>query len=244
MKSRECSKVDPHVQRNFKKVIQVWQARVFVSEQRKLAAARETIEISAASLALLTSQEFGVVVENFHLVPSMPTRKGKAPAIPTPRKWRASTLGDKQLAKQSRSSMASWKGTKAVVRRQEETPPVVGPSQEIIPIDPVEKVLPLGSVVLSDPKEVSSNEAPSNHQSAVESSSSSSPESESEVPVFPLCTVQPNYAPLPTPRVNSQEFIWLRKVLNYPISALHPTSYIEAAKEKTEGIAEVMRKDI
>ncbi|KAG6872521.1 hypothetical protein C0992_012143, partial [Termitomyces sp. T32_za158] len=56
--------------------------------------------------------------------------------------------------------------------------------------------------------------------------------------------VQPNYAPLPIPRVNGQEFIWLGKALDYPISALRPAQYIEAAKEKAAGMAEVMRKDM
>ncbi|KAG6881805.1 hypothetical protein C0992_000151, partial [Termitomyces sp. T32_za158] len=56
--------------------------------------------------------------------------------------------------------------------------------------------------------------------------------------------VQPNYAPLPTPRVNGQEFIWLRKALDYPISALRPAEYIEAAKEKAEGMTAVLRKDM
>ncbi|KAG6870311.1 hypothetical protein C0992_000417, partial [Termitomyces sp. T32_za158] len=56
--------------------------------------------------------------------------------------------------------------------------------------------------------------------------------------------VQPNYAPLPIPRVNRQEFIWLGKALDYPISALCPAEYIEAAKEKAEGMTAVLRKDM
>ncbi|KAG6881419.1 hypothetical protein C0992_001121, partial [Termitomyces sp. T32_za158] len=40
------------------------------------------------------------------------------------------------------------------------------------------------------------------------------------------------------------EFIWLGKALDYPISALRPAQYIEAAKEKAAGMAEVMRKDM
>ncbi|KAG6892254.1 hypothetical protein C0992_001221, partial [Termitomyces sp. T32_za158] len=56
--------------------------------------------------------------------------------------------------------------------------------------------------------------------------------------------VQPNYAPLPIPRVNGQEFIWLGKALDYPISALRPAEYIEAAKEKAEGMTAVLRKDM
>ncbi|KAG6882747.1 hypothetical protein C0992_010767, partial [Termitomyces sp. T32_za158] len=56
--------------------------------------------------------------------------------------------------------------------------------------------------------------------------------------------VQPNYVPLPTPCVNGQEFIWLRKALDYPISALCPAKYIEVAKEKAEGITAVLRKDM
>ncbi|KAG6874828.1 hypothetical protein C0992_006396 [Termitomyces sp. T32_za158] len=69
-------------------------------------------------------------------------------------------------------------------------------------------------------------------------------ESSSEVPAVPLCAVQPNYAPLPIPRVNGQEFLWLGKALDYPISALRPAQYIEVAKEKAAGMAEVMRKDM
>ncbi|KAG6879174.1 hypothetical protein C0992_004639 [Termitomyces sp. T32_za158] len=53
-----------------------------------------------------------------------------------------------------------------------------------------------------------------------------------------------NQEPLPTPHINGQEFLWLRKALDYPISALQPSRYIEAAREKAEGIAEVMRKDM
>ncbi|KAG6882096.1 hypothetical protein C0992_012913, partial [Termitomyces sp. T32_za158] len=56
--------------------------------------------------------------------------------------------------------------------------------------------------------------------------------------------VQPNYAPLPIPRVTGQEFIWLGKALDYPISALRPAEYIEAAKEKAEGMTAVLRKDM
>ncbi|KAG6881370.1 hypothetical protein C0992_001217, partial [Termitomyces sp. T32_za158] len=56
--------------------------------------------------------------------------------------------------------------------------------------------------------------------------------------------VQPNYVPLPIPHVNGQEFIWLGKALDYPISALCPANYIEVAKEKAEGITAVLRKDM
>ncbi|KAG6883870.1 hypothetical protein C0992_007576, partial [Termitomyces sp. T32_za158] len=56
--------------------------------------------------------------------------------------------------------------------------------------------------------------------------------------------VQPNYAPLPIPCIDGQEFLWLGKALDYPISALRPAQYIEVAKEKAAGMAEVMQKDM
>ncbi|KAG6893530.1 hypothetical protein C0992_009648, partial [Termitomyces sp. T32_za158] len=40
------------------------------------------------------------------------------------------------------------------------------------------------------------------------------------------------------------EFLWLGKTLDYPISALRPAQYIEAAKEKAAGMAAVMQKDM
>ncbi|KAG6894174.1 hypothetical protein C0992_007226 [Termitomyces sp. T32_za158] len=57
-------------------------------------------------------------------------------------------------------------------------------------------------------------------------------------------TVEPNWLPMPPPRVTRQEFLWLGQALDYPISALQPAQYIEAAREKVEGMAEVMRKDM
>ncbi|KAG6893211.1 hypothetical protein C0992_010856 [Termitomyces sp. T32_za158] len=115
-------------------------------------------------------------------------------------------------------------------------------SWQIIPVDPVESVLHPGGVVLSNLESLRGVEVLSNQEEAAESSDVS--ESLSEVPAVPLCAVQPNYAPLPIPRVNRQEFLWLGKALDYPISALRPTQYIEAAKEKAAGMAEVMRKDM
>ncbi|KAG6887914.1 hypothetical protein C0992_010222 [Termitomyces sp. T32_za158] len=117
-----------------------------------------------------------------------------------------------------------------------------GPSWQTIPVDPVESVLCPGGVVLSEPESPSVAAVQSEPEEAAESSNSS--ESSSEVPVVPLRAVQPNYVPLPTPCVNSQEFIWLGKALDYPISALRPAKYIEAAKEKVEGITAVLRKDM
>ncbi|KAG6874680.1 hypothetical protein C0992_006993 [Termitomyces sp. T32_za158] len=204
-KSRERGKVNPHVQRNFEKVVLVQRARAFMLEQRKLLAAGKAILISVASLALLTAQESGVVVDVHNLAPTTP------------------------------------KGVKTAPPR-EETPPVAGPSQQIIPVDPVEPVLCPGSVVLSEPESPSEAEVQSVHEEEAELSDSS--ESLSEVPAVPRQVVQPNYAPLPTPCVNGQEFIWLRKALDYPISALCPAEYIEAAKEKAEGMTAVLRKDM
>ncbi|KAG6887265.1 hypothetical protein C0992_013084 [Termitomyces sp. T32_za158] len=109
--------------------------------------------------------------------------------------------------------MASRKVAKTAPH-QEETPPVAGPSWQIIPVDPVKPVLCPGSVVLSD------LESPSGAK------------------------VQPNYVPLPTPCVDGQEFLWLGQALDYPISALCPSEYIEAAKEKAAGMAEVMQKNV
>ncbi|KAG6876395.1 hypothetical protein C0992_013108, partial [Termitomyces sp. T32_za158] len=208
-KSHKHGKVNPHVQRNFKKAVLVWRGRAFVLEQRKLSAAGKAVSISISSLALPTTQESGVIVDVVDLAP--PTPKGKAKTVSTPHKRRASTSGDEQPTKRLRSGTASQKGAKTVPC-WEETPPVAGPSWQIILVDPVEPVLCPGGVVLSEP------ESPSG--------------------------VQPNYAPLPTPCVNGQEFIWLGKALDYPISALCPAQYIEAAKEKAAGIAEVMRKDM
>ncbi|KAG6884492.1 hypothetical protein C0992_006240 [Termitomyces sp. T32_za158] len=141
------------------------------------------------------------------------------------------------------TSKASRKVAKAIPRR-EETPPVVGPSQQIIPVDLVELVLCPGGVVLSDPElpRPSGAEVQSDHEEAAESSDSL--ESSSEVLAVPRHAVQPNYVPLPTPCVNGQEFIWLRKALDYPISTLRPAKYIEVAKEKAEGMTTVLRKDM
>ncbi|KAG6885566.1 hypothetical protein C0992_005033 [Termitomyces sp. T32_za158] len=241
LKGSSCKrgKVNPHLQRNFEKVVLVRRARAFVLEQRKLLVAGKAISISISSLALPTAQESGYVVDMVDLAP--PTPKGKATAVSTPHKQRASTSGDKQPAKQSRSGTASRKGAKTVPC-WEETPPVASPSQQIIPVDPVEPVLHPGGVVLSEPELPSEAEVPSKHEEEAELSDVS--ESLSEVPAVPRRAVQPNYAPLPTPRVNGQEFLWLGKALDYSISALHPSKYIEAAKEKAAGIAEVMRKDM
>ncbi|KAG6886719.1 hypothetical protein C0992_002677 [Termitomyces sp. T32_za158] len=221
IKSCKHGKVDPHVQHNFEKAVLVWQARVFVLEQRKLSAAGETITISAASLALPTAQESGIMVENFALAPSMPKGKGKALAVPTPCKHQASTPTDKQPAKQSWSGMASQRGSKT----------------------PVEPVLCPGGIVLSDPELSSSSEAPHGYESDAKSASKSS-ESSPEVLAPLSCIVQPNWSPMPLSYVTGQEFLWLRKALDYPISTLHPTPYIETAREKAAEMAEVMHKDM
>ncbi|KAG6894351.1 hypothetical protein C0992_006482 [Termitomyces sp. T32_za158] len=214
-------------------------ARAFVLEQRKLSAAGKAISISVSSLALPTVQESGYVVDVVDLAPPTPKGKGKVPS--TPRKRRASTSEDERPAKRSRSGTASWKGAKTVPR-QEETPPVAGSSRQIIPVDSVESVLCPGAVVLSELESPSVAAVQSEPKEAAESSDLS--ESSSEVPAVPLHAVQPNYAPLPTPCVNGQEFIWLGKALDYPISALRPAEYIEAAKEKAEGMTAVLRKDM
>ncbi|KAG6875282.1 hypothetical protein C0992_004451 [Termitomyces sp. T32_za158] len=117
----------------------------------------------------------------------------------------------------------------------------MGPSWQIILIDLIAPVLHPGGVVLSDPKSLSEAKAQSDHELAAASSDSLE---SSEVLAVPLCAVQPNYVPLPTLCVDGQEFLWLRKVLDYPISALRPAQYIEAAKEKVAGMVEVMRKDM
>ncbi|KAG6895131.1 hypothetical protein C0992_003029 [Termitomyces sp. T32_za158] len=117
-----------------------------------------------------------------------------------------------------------------------------GSSQQIIPIDPIEPVLCPGSMVLSDLESPSGAEGQSNPEETVELSNSS--ESLLEVLAVPQHAVQPNYAPLPIPRVDRQEFLWLGKMLNYPISTLCPAQYIEAANEKVAGMAEVMWKDM
>ncbi|KAG6892952.1 hypothetical protein C0992_011781 [Termitomyces sp. T32_za158] len=97
-------------------------------------------------------------------------------------------------------------------------------------------------MVLSEPESPSEAEVQSEPEEEAESLDSS--ESPSKVPTVPLHVVQPNYAPLPTPHVNGQEFIWLGKALDYLISALRPAEYIEAAKEKAEGMTAVLRKDM
>ncbi|KAG6894015.1 hypothetical protein C0992_007837 [Termitomyces sp. T32_za158] len=103
-------------------------------------------------------------------------------------------------------------------------------------------VLCPGGVVLSEPESPSEAAVQSDPEEAAESSDLS--ESWSEVLAVPWRVVQPNYAPLPTPRVDSQEFLWLRKALDYPISALRPSEHIQAAKEKVAGMADVMRKNV
>ncbi|KAG6887167.1 hypothetical protein C0992_000350 [Termitomyces sp. T32_za158] len=181
----------------------------------------------------------GLIMDVVDLAP--PTPKGKAKATSTPHKQRASTAGNKPSAKQSRSGTASRKVAKTIPR-QEETPPVAGPSQQILPVNLVESVLRPGSMVLSEPESPSETEVQNDHEEVAKLSDLS--ESLSEVLAVPHRAVQPNYAPLPTPCVNGQEFIWLGKALDYPISALCPTEYIEAAKEKAEGITAVLRKDM
>ncbi|KAG6882372.1 hypothetical protein C0992_011879, partial [Termitomyces sp. T32_za158] len=183
-KTHEHRKVDPHVQRNFKKAVLVRRARVFVLEQRKLLAVRKAISIGISSLALLTTQESRYVVDVVDLAPPTPKGKGKAPSMP--RKQRASTSGDEQPAKRLRSGTASRKGAKTVPH-WEETPPVAGPSRQIIPVDPVESVLCPGGVVLSEPELPSVVAVQSEPEEAAESSNSS--ESSSEVPAVPLCAV-------------------------------------------------------
>ncbi|KAG6893714.1 hypothetical protein C0992_008930, partial [Termitomyces sp. T32_za158] len=173
--------------------------------------------------------------------PEPATPKGKAKAVSSPCKRLASPSSDLRPAKRSQSGTASRKAAKTVPRR-EETPLVAGPSRQVIPVNPVEPVLRPGGVVLSELESPSKAEGPSEPEEEAESSDAS--ESLSEVPAVSHCTVQPNYVPLPTPHVNSQEFIWLGKALDYPISALRPAEYIEAAKEKTEGITAVLRKDM
>ncbi|KAG6882253.1 hypothetical protein C0992_012321, partial [Termitomyces sp. T32_za158] len=193
-KSRERGKVDPHVQRNFEKAVLVRRARAFVVEQRKLSAAGKAISISVSSLALPTSQSPGYVVDVVDVAPSTPKGKGKAPS--TPRKRRASVSGDERPPKRSRSGTASWKGVKAAPC-QEETPPVAGPSRQIIPVDPVEPVLCPGGVVLSEPESPSEAEVSSEPEEEVESSDAS--ESPSEVPaVFrpPVSQVPFSFRPL------------------------------------------------
>ncbi|KAG6893472.1 hypothetical protein C0992_009841, partial [Termitomyces sp. T32_za158] len=238
-KSRERGKVDPHVQRNFEKAVLVRRAREFVIAQRALATSGGTTSLSASSLALPTAQESGIAVDVAAPAPATP--KGKAKVVSSPRKRLASPSSDSRPAKRSRSDTASRKGTKAAPRR-EGTPPVAGPSRQIIPVDPVEPVLRPGGVVLSDPESPSGVEVQSEPEEEAESSDSS--ESSPEVPAVFRPPVQPNYAPLPIPRVTGQEFIWLGKALDYPISALRPAEYIEAAKEKAEGMTAVLRKDM
>ncbi|KAG6879148.1 hypothetical protein C0992_004822 [Termitomyces sp. T32_za158] len=120
---------------------------------------------------------------------------------------------------------------------------MAGPSWQIIPVDPVEPVLCPGGVVLSDPESPSGAKVQSNNKEAAELSNLS--EASSVVLAVPLWTdVQPNWKPLPTPHVTGQKFLWLGRVLDYPISALQPAQYIEAAREKVEGMAEVMQKDM
>ncbi|KAG6883903.1 hypothetical protein C0992_007505 [Termitomyces sp. T32_za158] len=199
---------------NFEKAVLVRRAREFVIAQRTLATTGSTTSLSAASLALPTTQELGIAVDV--AVPEPATPKGKAKA----RYCKSESGQDRPLS-----------GT-----------PVAGPSRQIIPVDPVEPILRPGGVVLSELESLSGAEVPSEHEEEAESSDVS--ESPLEVPAVSRCVVQPNYAPLPIPRVDGQEFLWLGKTLDYPISALRPTQYIEAAKEKAAGMAEVMRKDM
>ncbi|KAG6892835.1 hypothetical protein C0992_012299, partial [Termitomyces sp. T32_za158] len=193
-KSRERSKVDPHVQRNFEKAVLVWRARAFVIEQRNMSAAGKAISISVSSLALPTAQELGVAVDVHDLAPTTPKGKGKATS--TPHKRRASASGDERPSKRSRSGTASRKGVKAAPRR-EETPPVAGPSRQIIPVDPVEPVLRPGGMVLSEPESPSEVEVSSEPKEEAELSDAS--ESPSEVPaVFrpPVSQVPFSFRPL------------------------------------------------
>ncbi|KAG6887132.1 hypothetical protein C0992_000533 [Termitomyces sp. T32_za158] len=97
-------------------------------------------------------------------------------------------------------------------------------------------------MVLFDLESPSRTKVQSNYEEVAELSDLS--ESSSEVLAVPLLVVQPNYTPLPTPHVHGQEFFWLGKALDYPISALQPAQYIEAAKEKAAGMVEVMQKDM
>ncbi|KAG6894981.1 hypothetical protein C0992_003656, partial [Termitomyces sp. T32_za158] len=188
-KSRERGKVDPHVQRNFEKAVLVRRAQAFVLEQRKLSAAGKAISISVSSLSLPTIQALGVVVDVNNLAPT--TSKGKGKAASMPCKQRASASGDERPAKRSRSGTASQKGVKTVPRR-EETPPVAGPSRQIIPVDPVEPVLYPGGVVLSELESPSGAKVQSEPEEVAELSDSS--ESLSEVPAVPLCAVSPVFS--------------------------------------------------
>ncbi|KAG6893509.1 hypothetical protein C0992_009720, partial [Termitomyces sp. T32_za158] len=156
-KSRKRGKVNPHVQRNFEKAVLVRRARAFVLEQRKLSAAGKAISISVSSLALPTMQAPGYVVDVVDVAPSTP--------------------------KAISERYCSRKGVKTAPRR-EEMPPVVGPSQQIIPVDPVEPVLCPGGVVLSEPESPSEAEVQSEPKEEAESSDSS--ESLSKVPTVPL----------------------------------------------------------
>ncbi|KAG6884173.1 hypothetical protein C0992_006823, partial [Termitomyces sp. T32_za158] len=230
-KSCERGKVDPHMQRNFEKAVLVRHARAFVVTQWELATAGGTTSLNVASLALPTSQESGIAVDVAASEPATP--KGKAKAVSSPCKWLASLSSDSRPAKQSRSGTASQKGAK-VVPCQEETPPVAGPSLQIIPVNPIKPVLCPGGVVLSNPELPSGVKVQSDHEEAAESSDSS--ESSSEVLVV------------------------LRRAVSQVLSltALHlmtegiglsdfcpcPAEYIEAAKEKAEGMTVVLRKDM
>ncbi|KAG6874341.1 hypothetical protein C0992_007871 [Termitomyces sp. T32_za158] len=82
MKSRECGKVNLHVQHNFEKAVLVRRARAFVVAQQRLATAGGTTSISAASLVLPTAQELGTAVDVAVSEPTTP--KGKAKAVVTP----------------------------------------------------------------------------------------------------------------------------------------------------------------
>ncbi|KAG6893991.1 hypothetical protein C0992_007925, partial [Termitomyces sp. T32_za158] len=230
---------NPHVQRNFEKAVLVRRAREFVIAQRTLATTGGTTSLSAASLALPTAQELGMAVDV--AAPEPATPKGKAKVVSSPHKRLASPSSNSRPAKRSQSGTASRKAAKTVPC-WEETPPVAGPSRQVIPVNPVEPVLRPGGVVLSKPESPSEAEGPSEREEEAELSDAS--ESPSEVPAVSHRMVQPNYTPLPTPRINSQEFIWLGKALDYPISALCPAEYIEVAKEKAGGITAVLRKDM
>ncbi|KAG6893836.1 hypothetical protein C0992_008492, partial [Termitomyces sp. T32_za158] len=183
-KSCERGKVDPHVQRNFEKAVLVRHAREFVIAQWALATTGGTTSLSASSLALPTAQESGIAVDV--AVPEPATPKGKAKAVSSPHKRLASPSSDSQPAKQSQSSTASRKAAKTVPC-WEETPPVAGPSRQIIPVDPVKPVLHPGGVVLSEPESPSEAEVPSEHEEEAESSDMA--ESLSEVPAVPLHAV-------------------------------------------------------
>ncbi|KAG6878199.1 hypothetical protein C0992_008488 [Termitomyces sp. T32_za158] len=129
-------------------------ARKFVAKQRALAKSEGKAAISASSLALSTAQESGIMVEEAELKKAGSKGKGKAKAVPTLPKQRASNTGNKQPAKQSQSNTGVGKTLKVVEPCQEETPSQADPSQQ------TKHILLLGSVVLFDLEESSSHKSP------------------------------------------------------------------------------------